>query len=112
MGSLNPRAGLPFFISLLRRAARGFVRRRGREVKESLSRCSEATLQLSIPGGAILTGAMRTPRKFTRRGDTRPWWSRRCLEAGVTDVDPVTTEIRVTFSKEMQDGSWSWSTHR
>jgi RNA polymerase sigma-70 factor (ECF subfamily) len=30
--------------------------------------------------------------------------------AGSTDVDPSLTEIRVTFSKPMQDGSWSWST--
>ncbi|HVX13517.1 MAG TPA: Ig-like domain-containing protein [Pirellulales bacterium] len=28
--------------------------------------------------------------------------------AGTADVDPATTEIQVTFSKEMQDGSWSW----
>ena len=31
-------------------------------------------------------------------------------EAGASDVDPSTKEIRVTFSKEMTDGSWSWST--
>jgi RNA polymerase sigma-70 factor (ECF subfamily) len=31
-------------------------------------------------------------------------------EAGADQIDPGTTEIRVTFSKEMQDGSWSWST--
>ena len=30
-------------------------------------------------------------------------------KAGTTDVDPALTEIRVTFSKEMMDGSWSWS---
>jgi Bacterial Ig-like domain len=30
-------------------------------------------------------------------------------EAGVGDVDPKLTEIKVTFSKEMQDGTWSWS---
>jgi len=30
-------------------------------------------------------------------------------EAGAADVDPKTTEIKVTFSKEMQDGSWSWA---
>ena len=29
--------------------------------------------------------------------------------AGVSDVDPALGEIRVTFSKPMQDGSWSWS---
>lgn len=31
-------------------------------------------------------------------------------EAGSDDVDASATEIRVTFSKPMQDGSWSWST--
>jgi len=30
--------------------------------------------------------------------------------AGATDVDPSLTQIRVTFSKPMEDGSWSWST--
>jgi RNA polymerase sigma-70 factor (ECF subfamily) len=32
-------------------------------------------------------------------------------EAGAGAVDPGVTEIRVTFSKEMLDGSWSWVTH-
>ena len=31
-------------------------------------------------------------------------------EAGAADVDAKATEIRVTFSKAMTDGSWSWST--
>ncbi len=31
-------------------------------------------------------------------------------EAGAADVDPALTEIKVTFSKDMQDQSWSWST--
>ena len=31
-------------------------------------------------------------------------------EAGARDVASGTTEIRVTFSKKMKDGSWSWST--
>jgi hypothetical protein len=31
-------------------------------------------------------------------------------ESGIKDVAPGTFEIRVTFSKEMMDGSWSWST--
>lgn len=32
-------------------------------------------------------------------------------ESGATNVDAAaTTEIRVTFSKPMQDGSWSWAT--
>ena len=29
--------------------------------------------------------------------------------AGSTDVDPALAEVRVTFSREMQDGSWSWA---
>lgn len=31
-------------------------------------------------------------------------------EAGAATVDAGLTEIKVTFSKDMQDGSWSWST--
>jgi hypothetical protein len=31
-------------------------------------------------------------------------------EAGTKDVAPGEMEIKVTFSKEMSDGSWSWST--
>lgn len=30
--------------------------------------------------------------------------------AGSSEVDPATTEIKVTFSRKMQDKSWSWST--
>jgi len=29
-------------------------------------------------------------------------------EAGATNVSPGTVEIKVTFSKAMADGSWSW----
>jgi hypothetical protein len=29
-------------------------------------------------------------------------------EAGATNVSPGTIEIKITFSKEMADGSWSW----
>jgi len=30
--------------------------------------------------------------------------------AGATNVDPSITEIKVTYSKDMKDGTWSWST--
>ena len=30
-------------------------------------------------------------------------------ESGTAEVDPKLTEIKVTFSKEMTDGSWSWA---
>lgn len=32
-------------------------------------------------------------------------------EAGAGEVDPKLTEIKVTFSKEMRDGGWSWAMH-
>jgi RNA polymerase sigma-70 factor (ECF subfamily) len=32
-------------------------------------------------------------------------------EAGAGEVDPKLTEIKVTFSKEMEAGSWSWVRH-
>jgi RNA polymerase sigma-70 factor (ECF subfamily) len=32
-------------------------------------------------------------------------------EAGASEVDPKLTEIKVTFSKDMQDATWSWVTH-
>src|SRR5438309_6756722 len=31
-------------------------------------------------------------------------------EAGAAGVDPKLTEIKVTFSKDMRDGTWSWAT--
>jgi hypothetical protein len=31
-------------------------------------------------------------------------------EAGAADVDPAVAEIKVTYSKQMADKSWSWST--
>ncbi len=31
-------------------------------------------------------------------------------QSGATDVDPALSEIRVTFSKDMIDKSWSWTT--
>ena len=30
-------------------------------------------------------------------------------EAGAAEVDPKLTEIKVTFSKVMKDGGWSWA---
>jgi hypothetical protein len=31
-------------------------------------------------------------------------------EAGTGEVDPKLTEIKITFSKDMRDRTWSWST--
>lgn len=38
----------------------------------------------------------------------RPVVTKCVPESGSTAVDPAITEIRVTFSKEMQPGVWSW----
>lgn len=40
--------------------------------------------------------------------NARPVVIRSVPEAGSAAVDPSTTEIRVTFSKDMQPGVWSW----
>ncbi len=29
-------------------------------------------------------------------------------QAGATEVEPTVTELAVTFSKDMRDGSWTW----
>jgi Bacterial Ig-like domain len=39
----------------------------------------------------------------------RPVVTKCVPESGSSGVDPGTTEIRVTFSKEMQPGAWSWA---
>jgi Bacterial Ig-like domain len=44
----------------------------------------------------------------TTLDSARPVVIKSVPEAGSAAVDPSTTEIRVTFSKEMQPGAWSW----
>ena len=39
----------------------------------------------------------------------RPVVTKCVPESGSSGVDPATTEIRITFSKEMQPGVWSWA---
>lgn len=39
---------------------------------------------------------------------TPPVVVRTVPESGVTGVDPALTELRVTYSKPMQDGDWAW----
>jgi RNA polymerase sigma-70 factor (ECF subfamily) len=41
--------------------------------------------------------------------NARPVVTKCVPESGSTAVDPGTTEIRVTFSKDMQPGAWSWA---
>jgi hypothetical protein len=58
------------------------------------------TCLLSIPASAQHISLQTAPPVVVR---TVP-------VAGATDVDPGLKEIRVTFSKPMADGNWSWST--
>jgi|SRR5665213_465381 len=55
---------------------------------------------------ALLSGAVRGQNI----GSMPPVVVKTVPESGVRDVAPGETEIRVTFSKEMRNGSWSWST--
>ncbi len=60
-----------------------------------------AGLALLISGGGAAAISLETaPPVVVRTSPT----------AGAAGVDPALSEIRVTFSKPMQDGSWSWST--
>ena len=54
----------------------------------------------------LLSGAVRGQNI----GSMPPVVVKTVPESGVRDVAPGETEIRVTFSKEMRNGSWSWST--
>ncbi len=65
-------------------------------------------LSVLIVGGAFLSGEAHAQEVTLESAP--PVVVKTAPEAGSGEVDPSTTEIRVTFSKEMQDGSWSWST--
>src|SRR5438105_487661 len=49
------------------------------------------------------------PGPVTGIGDAPPVVVSTSPQAGVADVDPATTELKVTFSKDMKDGSWAWA---
>lgn len=55
----------------------------------------------ALPGGAALDDEVTLETAPPVVVKTVP-------EAGTDNVDPKLTEIRVTFSKEMLNGSWSW----
>ena len=61
----------------------------------------------------ILAAALCGLTSFSRAQDIgtfAPVVVKTVPEAGSKDVPPGEYEVRVTFSKEMTDGSWSWST--
>jgi RNA polymerase sigma-70 factor (ECF subfamily) len=59
---------------------------------------------------ALLTLVGAAPAEEVTLDSVPPVVVKTVPEAGAGDVDPNTTEIKVTFSKDMQDESWSWST--
>lgn len=60
---------------------------------------------------ALLTAALQWSSAATFTLETAPPVVVKTVPvAGATSVDPALTELRVTFSKRMHDGSWSWST--
>lgn len=56
------------------------------------------TVSFLMPGKVISSGLEEHPPVVVR---TVP-------ESGAKDIDPLLSEIRVTFSREMIDKSWSW----
>ncbi len=66
------------------------------------------TSAVLIVGGAFFLGAVQA-QEITLES-APPVVVKTVPEAGADGVDPSATEIRVTFSKEMADGTWSWST--
>ena len=67
-----------------------------------------ATVIALVFGGFVLVGTARGQEISLESAP--PVVVKTVPEAGVDGIDPDTAEIRVTFSKEMQDGGWSWST--
>jgi RNA polymerase sigma-70 factor (ECF subfamily) len=69
---------------------------------------TRATLLAVVLGLALFLSAARSQEITIESAP--PVVVKSVPEAGSDDVDPATTEIRVTFSRPMQDGSWSWPT--
>ncbi len=65
-------------------------------------------LPVLIVGGTLSCGLAKG-QEITLEA-TPPVVVKTVPEAGAADVDPATTEIRATFSKEMRDGNMSWVT--
>lgn len=55
-----------------------------------------------VPGSAVMASEKVSVQ------NAQPVVVRTIPEAGATGVDPLLSEIRVTFSKEMMDKNWSW----
>lgn len=88
----------PFFYSA-EAAQKPFVPKPG-TIEQRLDRLEKAMQEL--------TEAIRAMRD-TDVANAPPMVVKTVPENGATDVDPNLTEIKVTFNKDMQDGSWSWT---
>jgi RNA polymerase sigma-70 factor (ECF subfamily) len=68
------------------------------------------TLRALALAGVLLPAAglaARAAEEITLASSPR-WWSAQSSRAGAADVPASTTEIRVTFSRPMRNGDWSW----
>src|SRR3954452_270187 len=59
--------------------------------------------------GGLLGAASRADDEVTLKS-VPPVVVKTVPAAGADDVDPKLTEIKVTFSKDMEDETWSWTT--
>jgi hypothetical protein len=64
---------------------------------------------LTILAAAMLCGVIPQIARAQDVDSVAPVVVKAVPEAGTKDVSPGETEIHVTFSKKMTDGSWSWS---
>jgi hypothetical protein len=67
------------------------------------------TTSVALTLCAIVTGWAQTPAALPTVDSVAPVVVKTVPEAGAKDVAPGVVEIKVTFSKEMADGSWSWA---
>jgi hypothetical protein len=63
----------------------------------------------SVLLAGMILGALCTAGHAQNIDSIAPVVVKTVPEAGTKDVPPGEFEIKVTFSKEMSDGSWSWS---
>ena len=75
-------------------------------------RIAAVLLAVVLAGGGVATSFLRAKGGDEVTLATAPAVVVRTVpEAGSDGVDPQLTEIKATFSKDMVDGTWSWSTY-
>ena len=86
-----------------------------RSAKSKIQACITVVLAMMAAAGLFMAGrdaaAQTAPATTQSAGvvaTAAPVVVRTTPEAGAKDVDPKLTEIKVTFSKDMQDGNWSF----